>query len=140
MAWVCPDCERTLKSKNQHHYCYQNTIDNLFEGKDPELILVFDTILAEVIEWGDNILVSATKNCIVFVSSQTFLVIRPMKTQLNVKFYREEISKDPLIFKVLKYGRYYAHNIRVKKLEDVDVHLLSYLNTSYKLFIKKEDD
>jgi len=86
--WTCPKCERDLKNPNQWHNCVKVSIDSLFEGKSEELVLVFDKLLSEIIDW-ENIAVSATQNCIVFVHNQTFLIIRPMKKQLDLKFYTQ---------------------------------------------------
>ena len=91
MSWVCPKCERELLKENQTHYCARVSIDSLFKGKPDELVLVFDKILAEVADWQD-VLVSTTPNCIVFVHRKTFLVIRPMQKVLDVKFYSETAS------------------------------------------------
>lgn len=82
--WICPKCERELKKENQWHNCVKVSIDSLFEGKPMELIVLFDKILAEVADW-ENVLVSTTQNCIVFVHRQTFLIIKPMKKELDFK-------------------------------------------------------
>lgn len=86
---VCPKCQRLLPRPKAWHYCAQIDIDSLFEGKSEALVYLFDKILADVFDW-QGVAVSATKNCIVFVRHKTFLVIRPMKTQLDVKFYLSE--------------------------------------------------
>ena len=97
--WTCPKCERELKNPNQWHNCVKVSMDSLFEGKPEELVLVFDKLLSEIIDW-ENVAVSATKNCIVFVHNQTFLIIRPMKKQLDLKFYSEEEQEEFPIIKV----------------------------------------
>ena len=98
MSWTCPKCERRLKNANQWHSCVKQDIDSLFENKGGELIYVFDKLLLAVAEWP-GVDISATKNCIVFVTSQTFLVVRPMKKLLNIKFYSDTLIESPLIFK-----------------------------------------
>lgn len=132
MAWICPHCERTLKNANAWHYCGQKDLDELFEGKPEILSLLFDKILGEVYEW-QGVTVSATKNCVVFVSSQTFLVIRPMKTCLNIKFYLEEHSEHPSIFKVENYNKRLEHHIRITDLEDITPVLFRFIKESYQL-------
>lgn len=86
MSWACPKCERELPKPGQRHYCARVSLDSLFQGCPPELVLVFDKILAEVADW-DGVLVGTTPNCIVFTRRLTFLVIRPMKKELDLKFY-----------------------------------------------------
>ncbi|HMO38123.1 MAG TPA: DUF5655 domain-containing protein [Saprospiraceae bacterium] len=85
MAWTCPKCERTLKNTNQWHCCIKQDIDVLFENKAKDLVYVFDKLLLEVIDW-EGVEVTATKKCIVFVTSQTFLVVKPMKKEHKILF------------------------------------------------------
>lgn len=132
MSWICPKCERELKAPNQIHYCAKISIDSLFEGKDLELVLVFDKILAEVAGW-DNVLVSTTPHCIVFVHRYTFLVIRPMQKALDVKFYSETMLHGNLIIKSTGNEGKFENHIRVAKLDEVTPKLFGYLNQSWKL-------
>ena len=93
---TCPKCERELRNPNQWHNCVKVNIGDLFNGKADELEFVFDRILTEIVDW-ENVAVSATKNCIVFVRNKTFLIVRPMRTQLDLKFYSDtELSEFPI--------------------------------------------
>jgi hypothetical protein len=58
-------------------------LNSLFEGKPKELAFAFDKILAEIYEW-DDVIVNNTKNAIMFVHKQTFLVIRPKSKFLDL--------------------------------------------------------
>jgi hypothetical protein len=135
MAWTCPICDRKLKNANAWHYCGQHDLDELFEGKPDMFIYIFDKILAEVYDW-DSVSVSATKNCIVFVSTQTFLVIKPMKSYLNVKFYLEKASDHPMVHKIIDYNKRLEHNVRITDIDDLDASLISLIKQSYMLFQK----
>ena len=53
--WVCPKCEMKFKSTNQSHSCAKAGLDDLFDGKPPELYLAFDGILYRVMEWGQTL-------------------------------------------------------------------------------------
>jgi hypothetical protein len=130
--YTCPKCERELKNPNQWHNCVKVSIDSLFEGKSEELILVFDKLLSEIVDW-DNVVVSATKNCIVFVHNQTFLVIRPMKTQLDLKFYTEKEQEESPIIKSIFYSGKYENHIRVSSLDQLTTIVYQYIKQSYKL-------
>ena len=132
MSWICPKCERELKSLNQIHYCAKISIDSLFEGKDKELVLVFDKILAEVAGW-DTVLVSTTPHCIVFVRRYTFLVIRPMKKYLDVKFYSETMLHGNLIFKSTGNEGKFENHIRVTASDELTPQLFGYLYKSWQL-------
>ena len=133
MSWTCPICERRLKHANQWHSCVDQDIDGLFENKAEELIYIFDQLLVAVADW-DNVHVSATKKCVVFVTTQTFLVIKPMKKCLNVKFYSTDPIESPRIFKTTTYGKRLEYHVRLSHVEEVDNHLLRLLKKSYDLF------
>lgn len=129
---VCPKCERELKNENQWHNCVKVSIDSLFEGKAVELILVFDKLLTEIVDW-DAVAVSATQNCIVFVHNQTFLIIKPMQKVLNLKFYTATEQEDELIIKSVAYSGKFENHIRVAKLADLTTTVFAYIKQSYNL-------
>jgi len=132
MSWTCPICERELLKVNQLHYCIKVSLDSLFAGRPPELILVFDKILAEVADW-DDVLVSTSKNCIVFVHKQTFFVIRPMQKELDLKFYSATRLEGPMILKSTQHARRYENNLRVAVLTDLNMQLFGLIRDSYVL-------
>ena len=132
MSWICPKCERELLKENQTHYCARVSVDSLFTGKPAELVLVFDKILAEVADWED-VLVSTTPNCIVFVHRKTFLVIRPMQKVLDVKFYSDvAYTSRPIINSILYKGKY-ANNVRIAVLDELTPQLFKWIHQSYVL-------
>lgn len=135
MSWKCPECNRTLKNANQWHCCVNQDIANLFENKHGDLVYLFDKILSFVYDFED-IEISATKNCIVFFKSQTFLVVKPMKTVLNIKFYLQEPFNGYPVYKTARYGKQYEHHVRISNMEEVDDALFKLIKQSYDLFNK----
>lgn len=132
MPWTCPKCERELRNHNQWHHCAKVSIDSLFEGKATELVFVFDRLLSEIIDW-ENVAVSATKNCIVFVRHQTFLIIRPMKKQLDIKFYSAEILTHDLVLKSTFYSGKFENHSRVTTLDELTPTIFNFIKKSYSL-------
>jgi len=132
MSWTCPKCERELLHANQWHYCIKVNLDSLFAGRSAELVLVFDKILAEVAGWED-VLVSTTPNCIVFVHRRTFFVIRPMQKQLELNFYSKAHIESPMILKSNVQAGKYRNSIRIAELTDLNPHLFEMIRESYKL-------
>jgi hypothetical protein len=108
------------------------SIDSLFEGKAEELAFVFDKLLSEIIDW-ENVAVSATQNCIVFVHNQTFLIIRPMKKELDLKFYSATQQEEEPILKSISYSGKFENHIRVTKLEDLTRTVYNHIKLSYQL-------
>ena len=135
MSWTCPKCERIIKSPNQWHNCIKQDIDTLFINKAKDLVYIFDKLLSGIIDWN-NVNVSATKNCIVFVNSQTFLIVRPMKKKLDLKFYSDKPNEEFPIYKNIAYSGRYELHMRVSELDEIDGQLLGFIRSSYNLFKK----
>jgi len=130
MSWYCPSCNRKFGKDNQSHMCGDYDIDRLFEGKPDELTLIFDKLLVGVMEWPD-IDVGATKNCVVFTSAKTYLVVRPMSKLIEVKFYFSEPLHHPLIHKVVLYGGKHNHFFRFKNEAELTPDVFEILRQSY---------
>ena len=132
MSWICPKCERELPKPEQRHYCARVNLDSLFLGRPPELVLVFDKLLAEVADW-EGVLVGTTPNCIVFTRRLTFLVIRPMKKELDLKFYSKVSHPEKPVLKSVASGNKFENHIRILLLDDLRPALFKYLRESYQL-------
>lgn len=130
MSWTCPKCDRELPWTDYRHYCQRVSLDSLFEGRSEELILVFDKILAEVADWP-KVLISTTPNCIVFYRRTGFLVIRPMKKWLDLKFYTKTAPKDKLILRSKATGNKFENHIRLTNLDELVPKVFVYLREAY---------
>ncbi len=132
MSWTCPQCERELPKPGQRHYCARVSLNSLFKDRPAELILVFDKILAEVADWED-VLIGTTPNCIVFTRRLTFLVIRPMKKELDIKFYSEVAHTKAPFSKIVAVGNKFENHIRIALLDDLQPALFKYIRESYQM-------
>ncbi len=112
------------------HYCAKVSLDDLFNGKSIELVLLFDKLLAEVADWPD-VLVSTTPNCISFVHNKTFFLIRPMQKQLDLKFYSRKQIQDAIITKCNLYGSKYENHLRLSDADELRPQLFSWIRESY---------
>ncbi|MEM6525414.1 MAG: DUF5655 domain-containing protein [Bacteroidota bacterium] len=116
--WTCPKCNRKFKSSNQHHICTTKDTGELFLDKSDELVVTFDSIMTAVLEWQPNYMGASTKS-VVFTNKKAWLIIRPMKKELDVKFYNFERVDSELIKKYAKYPNKYAHHIRVASENEI---------------------
>ena len=132
MSWNCPKCERDLPWADFRHYCKRVDLNTLFEGRSEELILVFDKILAEVADWP-KVLITTTPNCIVFYRRTGFLVIRPMKKWLDIKFYSKVPHKEKPVIKSAPSGKKFENHIRLSNLDELKPGIFIYLRESYEL-------
>jgi Domain of unknown function (DUF5655) len=129
---ICPTCESELRHAKQWHYCAKVNIGDLFKNKSEELEFIFDKLLAIVVDW-ENVIVSATKNCIVFVNNKTFLVVRPMKSQLEIKFYSESaLVKFPILKSELWNSKFENH-IRIAHITELTTDIISLIKQSYNI-------
>lgn len=129
--WTCPTCERNFKSANQWHSCTQKDIGELFLDKPDELVLAFDTLVQQTASWGP-MSIGAAKYSIVFASPKAWLIVKPMRRELDVKFYAEEVIPSERIRKTTAYGNKYAHHIRLRSEEEVDDEVLDLLKSGYR--------
>ena len=132
MSWTCPKCDRELPWAEYRHYCARVSLDSLFEGRSPELVLVFDKILAEVADW-DGVLIGVTPNCIVFTRRVGFLIIRPMKKELDLKFYSKAVHPEKPVVKSIASGKKFANHIRISLLDDLKPGIFTYIRESYQM-------
>ncbi len=133
--WTCPNCERIFKSTNQSHSCNEKTLDELFEGKPDDVLLAFDRIMTEVVNWEPCSL-GAAKKAVVFTSKKAWLIARPMTKVLDVKFYNDEPLDSRIIHKIDIWGKKYAHHIRLKNEDEVTEEVFKLLKIGHKFSLK----
>jgi Domain of unknown function (DUF5655) len=126
----CPVCGRPLKHATQWHDCVRTTIDGLLDGRSPELILAFDTLLAAVAEWPD-LVISRSTRCVIFSRKHAFLVVKPMRTELDLKCFAAEPVVAEWVRKNTKHGPNYEVDVRIRRAEDVTPTLLRIIRTSH---------
>jgi len=127
---ICPKCKRPLSRANAWHYCQEVAIDSLFLNKSDAVVLAFDTIFREVSEWDDTAY-SATKNCIVFIRHKTFLVLKPMKNWLEVKFFSDTVIEEDRLYKQQQRGKRYEGIFRFEFEEQIDPKFFQLFRTSF---------
>ena len=129
---ICPNCKRVLRKANAWHYCKEVAIDDLFVDKTDEVVLAFDRIYQHFIDQED-IDISATKNCVVFLRNKTFLVVKPMKKWLEVKFYSTRVIDDDSLHKCEMQGKKYHCIIRFENEHQINQRLFEYFEDSYEI-------
>jgi predicted transport protein len=131
MPWICPKCSRKLSRPNAWHQCMQKSVEALFERKDPALYTLFKRVHDRIKKW-DSVSASATQNCVVYVAETTFLILRPMKSALDLKFYLKQPMEEFPVYKVQRWGGRFVHGIRLFDKQDLDKTVWSLLEQSYK--------
>lgn len=132
MSFTCPKCLRPLTRANSWHYCKRITYDELFEQKPAQLRLLFEDLLQGLQQWP-GVRASASKTCIVFLHQKTFLIVKVMKTELDLKFVLAAESDEFPIYKKQAYGKKLEHYIRLSDRADLDKTVWRLLRESYEL-------
>ena len=127
---ICPKCNRTLSNSNSYHYCKEVAIDDLFINKSDEIVLIFDRLLEQLFSL-ENVAISATKNCKVFVHHKTFVVAKPMAKCLEIKFYANEIIDDEDLYKCHLWNSKYECILRLQTENDFKPKYNQYFKNSY---------
>jgi hypothetical protein len=97
--------------------------------KEPIVFTLFKQVHQSIIKWK-NVKASATQNCIVYVAQTTFLIIRPMKSALDIKFYLSEQTEEFPVYKTEVWGKRIGHFIRLFDESDIDDAVWSLLKRS----------
>jgi hypothetical protein len=129
---ICPNCKRVLRKVNAPHYCKEVAIDDLFVDKTDEIVLAFDRIYQRYLE-ADDVDISATKNCVVFLRNKTFLVIKPMKKWLEVKFYSPGVIEDDSLHKCELWGKKFHGIVRFESEHQINQRFFEYFEVSYEM-------
>lgn len=127
---ICPKCNRALRNINSFHYCKEVAIDDLFLNKSDEIVLIFDKLL-EFLSSFEDVEISATKNCIVFVRNKTFVVAKPMTKCLEIKFYSNQPIEDDDLYKCQLWSSKYESIIRVQNKSELKPKYFQYFKNSY---------
>ena len=130
MHVVCPKCDRPLTKANSWHYCKKVSVDDLFQPKSPALRTLFNKLAKKIHGW-EGVSSSATKNCLVFLSRKTFLVVKVMKNELDLKFPLPTECYDFPIYKRATYGKKTEHYIRLSDEEDLDGDVFRLIHQAY---------
>lgn len=132
-TWTCPKCKREFFGKNQAHFCSEHTIEDILEGKAPGIILAFDALLLGVAEWEPQT-IGAGKSAIIFNNGKAYMIVRALKTALDVTFFHDTLLKSPILFKsgLDPMGKNkYRHTVRLKSEADVTPELIDLVRKSY---------
>lgn len=132
MSFTCPKCDRPLTKQNSWHYCKKIGLQELVQDKPPDLKQVYNKLLKEVTKWP-GVRASASKTCVVFITTKTFLVAKVMKRELDLKFVLPHETDAFPIYKQARYGNKLEHYIRLAEPADLDGDVMWLLRQSYEL-------
>ena len=136
--WTCPACRRQFKNRNQRHSCGHFTVEQLLDGKPPEIIELFQR-LADLIQRCGDVFVAPTKTRVLFKVRTVFASVAVSKNWLDVVFVLGRHLKHRRIKKAQKEYPGIVHFLRIEKAEDLDADLVGWLQEAYD-YRKQKDE
>ncbi len=119
MSWICPNCEREFRGKNQFHSCEQSTIEQHIVDKPEFIVEIFHALLDLVTSFGDVELLPL-KTAIQVKSNSTFLSIYLKKNKAHLEFQLGSESKLKQITRAVRISKHrvfhHADIYSIKKL------------------------
>lgn len=128
MSWICPNCEREFRGKNQFHSCEITTIEHHIAGKPEFIIKIFHALLDLVTDFGDVELLPL-KTAIQVKSESTFLSIYLKKKKVHLEFQLGFESKLKQITKAVRISK---HRI----FHHADIYSIAEINADFTILLK----
>ena len=98
-------------------------------------MLAYDDLVQAVNHWQPNS-IGASTNAIVFASEKAWLIVKPMKKELDVKFYNDEPLESGRLKSVYKVSNKYAHHFRLRGPGELSSELLRLLKVGHTYSLK----
>ena len=131
--WICPNCKRPFRNKNQAHSCIRIAAASHLENKSPQVRNIYEKLSRSVRKFG-TVRVSATKSSIMCVSKSTFAAVKPKQEWIDLEFLLDEKVEQYPIHKTFRANKSrVAHFVRLENPRDVNARLLFWLKQSYDL-------
>ena len=128
--WQCPRCDRAFANRNQSHACGTWTLDCHFDGRSPEVRLIFDRFLA-MLERIGPVRVLPEKTRIAFQVRMSFAQLTVRRRWVLGHLVLARRAEDPLFHKIETFSpRNHVHHFRLNEAEEVD-RLESYAREAY---------
>ncbi len=129
--WQCPDCGRHFANRNQSHSCGRHDLGSHFEGKPPEIRVLFDAVV-NAIERCGPVVVLPEKTRIAFQTRMSFAQVTPRKNWLDGHFVLARRLEHPRFRKVESISpRNHVHHFRLTSTTEIDAVFTNWLKEAY---------
>jgi hypothetical protein len=128
--WTCPRCRRQFKNRNQAHSCGQFTVEELLDGKPPQIVELYDR-LADLVQHCGQVVVAPTKTRVLFKVRTVFATVAVTKQWLDLVFVLGHRLKSRRIKKAQEEYPGIVHFLRIEKIGDLDGDLAHWLQEAY---------
>ena len=137
MSWICPNCEREFRGKNQFHSCEQSTIEHHISDKPEFIVEIFHTLLDLIADFGEIELLPL-KTAIQIKSKSTFLSIYLKKNKVHLEFQLRYESKLKKITKSVRISKHRVfHHAEIYSIVEIDSEFTVLLRDAFNTVVKK---
>jgi Domain of unknown function (DUF5655) len=132
--WACPECGRSLASRNQAHTCAAlGDLDQHFARVSPQVRATFDAVLAAVCAVGP-VQVLAEKTRIALQVRMSFAAFMPRRNWLNGHLVLARRIDSPRFLRIDTFSaRNVVHAFRLAAPADVDEEFTAWLAEAYQV-------
>jgi len=135
--WICPQCQREFKTKNQWHSCVKISPNDLLLSKPKQVRELYDRLVTQCSQFC-QFKIDTTKSCIYFVSNHRFLVIKPQKSGIILEFLLDRKEDVFPVIKTFDIGKgRIVHYVKLDKPEDINDQIIGWINDAYQLLEEK---
>ena len=136
MTWICPNCKKEFKNKNQAHSCAKVDLKEHLKNKSPQVKATFDKLMRELGKLG-KITINPVKTSIQVKATATFLSIIPRKDYMEIEFQLGSERDELPIYKNFRISKNRVlHFAILKDPQEVNTKLMNWLKKSYELVNK----
>ena len=137
MTWICPNCKKEFRNKNQAHSCAKVDLKDHLKNKSPQVIATFDKLMRELDKFGE-INLNPVKTSVQVKAGATFLSIKPKKEYTEIEFQLgEEVDRLPIYKNIRISKNRVLHFAILKSPKEVNIQLVNWLKKSYELVNKQ---
>ena len=136
--WTCPRCRRQFANRNQLHSCGQFTVEQLLDGKPPEIVDLYDR-LEDLIQRSGEVITAPAKTRVLFKVRTVFASVGVSKNWIDVVFVLGRRLKHRRIKKAQQEYPGIVHSLRIENAEDLDDDLVSWLQEAHDHCKQKAD-
>ena len=136
MTWICPNCKKEFKNKNQAHSCAKVDLKEHLKNKSPQVKATFDKLMRELGKLG-KITINPVKTSIQVRATATFLSIIPKKDYMEIEFQLGSERDELPVYKNFRISKNRVlHFAILKDPQEVNTKLMNWLKKSYELVNK----
>lgn len=131
--WICPECGKSFKNKNQWHSCYTLRLEDHIRNRPKNIQKLVHKLISIVRSFGP-VELNPVKSVIQVKAGATFLSIKPKNEYIELEFQTgKKIDEFPVHRSVRISGNRVLHFLYLQAIKDIDQQIISWLKESYML-------